>query len=59
MKPMGMFHGAVGNVEFGPMHSCPQPERIIERQAEIVKGMNNVWYEYVPETYDPRKNILS
>ena len=55
MKSMGMFHGAVGNIDLGPMHSCPQPEHLIERQAELVKGMNNVWYEYVPESYDPSK----
>jgi hypothetical protein len=55
MKSMGMFHGAVGNLDFGSMHCCPQRERLIERQAELVKGMNNVWYEYVPENYVPQK----
>lgn len=55
MKSMGMFHGAVGNCDFGSMQGCPPPAHLVEKRAELVPGMTNVWYEYLPESYDPAK----
>lgn len=55
MKEMGLFHGPVGSCDFGAMQCCPPPKRLAERREPVVPGMVNVWYEYLPEDYDPGK----
>ncbi|NLV50979.1 MAG: hypothetical protein GXY20_09855 [Clostridiales bacterium] len=55
MKSPGFRHGAVSKCNFETMQGCPGPERLIEKRAEIVPDMTNVWYEYVPKGYDPEK----
>jgi len=43
---------AVEVVPFEAMNRMPPLERLTEQRAEIVPGMMNVWYEYVPASYD-------
>lgn len=50
-----MFHGPIGTCDFGSMQSCPPPERLTEKRESIVPGMVNVWYEYLPQSYDPAR----
>ncbi len=55
MKEMGMFHGPIGSCDFNAMQSCPPPKHLQEQRESIVPGMVNVWYEYLPEKYDPEQ----
>jgi poly(3-hydroxybutyrate) depolymerase len=55
MKEPGFIQGAVSKCDFESMQTSPAPEHLIEKRAEIVSGMSNVWYEYVPAGYDIRK----
>ena len=55
MKTLEMIHGAIGTCDFGSMQQCPAPKRLLEKRASLVPGMENVWYEYLPEGYDPQK----
>ena len=43
---------SVSTVNFEAMNRMPPPEGLVEVRAEIVPGMENVWYEYVPRRYD-------
>lgn len=37
-------------------NSQPYPERLVEKKANwLGDGLEDTWYEYVPETYDPSK----
>lgn len=36
-------------------NSQPYPERLEKFQGVLADGVENVWYEYVPENYDPNK----
>lgn len=36
-------------------NSQPYPERLEKFEGVIADGVENVWYEYVPATYDPSK----
>jgi poly(3-hydroxybutyrate) depolymerase len=55
MKELGFIHGVVGKCDFESMQASPAPEHLVEKRGEIVPGMRNVWYEYVPANYDSRK----
>ena len=43
---------AVSVVNFESMNRVPPMPQLREVRGEIVPGMENVWYEYVPTTYD-------
>ncbi len=38
-------------------NSQPYPERLIECRGVIADGLEDVWYEYVPASYDPSKKV--
>lgn len=39
-------------MNFYSVHRLPPREGLMERRGEIVKGMVNVWYEYIPASYN-------
>lgn len=49
MRKMG--REAVSVVNFESMNRVPPMPQLREVRGEIVSGMENVWYEYVPTTY--------
>ena len=53
MRKMG--REAVSVVNFESMNRVPPMPQLREVRGEIVPGMENVWYEYVPNSYDPEK----
>jgi poly(3-hydroxybutyrate) depolymerase len=55
MKTLGFFHGAIGTCNFDSKQACPPTDHLAEKRAEIVPGMVNIWYEYVPKSYDPAR----
>lgn len=38
-------------------NSRPYPERLVEKREVLVDDEEDVWYEYVPESYDPSKKV--
>lgn len=48
---------AVSTVNFEGMNRLPPVNGLREVRGEIVPGMQNVWYEYVPACYDPAKPL--
>lgn len=44
---------AVSVVNFEAMNRVPPLKGLREARGEIVPGMTNIWYEYVPACYDP------
>lgn len=54
MKSMTRKMGrqAVSVVNFEAMNRVPPQDGLLEARGEIVPGMENVWYEYVPKNYD-------
>ncbi len=46
---------AVSVVNFEAMNRVPGQEGLLEQRGEIVPGMENIWYEYVPDCYDGTK----
>jgi poly(3-hydroxybutyrate) depolymerase len=55
MKQLNFFHGAAGTCNFESKQACPPVFGLKEKRAELVAGMVNIWYEYVPSHYDPGK----
>lgn len=45
----------VCTVDFESMLNCPKPDHIIEKRGEIVPGMTNTWYIYLPKSFDETK----
>lgn len=44
-------------VNFDAMGKLPLCSGLKEGHAEIVSGINNIWYEYVPKSYDGSKSV--
>lgn len=44
-------------VNFEQMNCVPPCEGLKQKNAELVKGMMNIWYEYVPKSYDGSKSV--
>ncbi len=55
MKSMTRRAGrqAVSVVNFESLNRLPVPASLREARGEIVPGMENIWYEYVPSCYQP------
>ena len=52
-----MGRQAVSVVNFEGMNRVPPPAKLREAKGEIVPGMENVWYEYVPACYRQDKPL--
>ena len=52
-----MGRQAVSWVNFESMNRVPPLRGLVEVKGEIVKGMENVWYEYVPASYAEGKKV--
>ena len=52
-----MGRQAVSWVNFESMNRVPPLRGLVEVKGEIVKGMENVWYEYVPASYTEGKKV--
>lgn len=48
---------AAETVDFEIMNRIPAPEKLREERGEIIPGMTNVWYEYVPDSYDGSRPV--
>ena len=46
-----MGRQAVSVVNFEDMNRVPPPAKLQEAKGEIVPGMENIWYEYIPDCY--------
>ena len=46
-----MGRQAVSVVNFEGMNRVPPPAKLQEAKGEIVPGMENIWYEYIPDCY--------
>ena len=59
MKSIGRKMGrqAVSTVNFEGMNRVPSRDGLREVRGEIIPGMENVWYEYVPACYDGEKAL--
>lgn len=44
-------------IRFESLNEVPPYERLEKKEAEIVKGMRNIWYEYVPSCYDGSREV--
>ena len=38
-------------------NSQPYPERLKEYREVLADGVEDIWYEYVPESYDPSRPV--
>lgn len=59
---MQAFFGHLHNkedehVNFEQMNRMPSLEGLRQRNAELVKGMMNIWYVYIPKSYDGTKSV--
>ncbi len=52
-----VMRSAAETVDFEVLNRIPAPEGLQEVRGEIVPGMNNVWYEYVPSSYDNSRDV--
>lgn len=48
---------ALETVDFEGMNRIPAPSGLKEERSEIVPGMINVWYEYVPSSWDGKSEV--
>lgn len=44
-------------IPFESLNEVPPYDRLERKEAEIVRGMRNVWYEYVPACYDGTQKV--
>jgi len=48
---------AIEVVNFEELNYIPPQDGLIEQRAEIISGMQNIWYEYVPKSYDKTRKV--
>lgn len=44
-------------VDFDAMGKLATCDNLVQKSAEIVEGVNNIWYEYIPKSYDGTKSV--
>lgn len=57
MKTMmrGIVSASTEVIDFERTNRVPQIENLLECTGEIISGMKNIWYEYVPKSYHDQK----